>query len=887
MKVHPVALAALAAMLASVSLPSQSGGQASGTKRALLVGIDLYEPTGTQAEHPSGCHGGRCDLPVFQNLDGPLNDVAAMRDLLSSPKFGFDPKDIVVVTNPALPATQLPFTSLPAATTAHDGLLAAMQKYLVDVPQKGDTVVFYYAGHGSLRVNSKGTKLAMLVDGKPSHADSTLVPSDAWTGNYDLRDREMTRIFNAALDKGVRLTVLLDSCHSGSFTRGVELGKPFKERSLGYDPRDIDEGPELLSSGEEAPAPTERKTNPALVFSAAQQDQTAKERDFGDTPSTTVAHGAFTVALIKALESLPADAPASDVYRQVRATLEGEQVGDQTPAMDASADRMREPLFGGVKADVGKTRAAAIGVDADEGTVLLDAGKLSGIEPGSEFTSLSADNEGRHTKLKVDSLDGLTHATAKIVTPLKATVTLGQVFEMTKWVPSEIDTLHVWTWPASLSLQAIESTVEQVKAAGVAVVDDPVEKPWSDMLAWNGSTWELRHAGQTLDTQVGASLAADAIETASKGAARLCVDDSLGADDKQALTAVKNPEISYQSDVKGCDTFLLKQKDAWVVRHVEQASTKTLGATVEAAALKQALSADAKLWVNLPPPQELAAKLALHVDGSLVKGVDDVANADYILTGSLSDDGPQWAWFHKAEYMAGPRAAVTHDHSPGCSTSSKYPVASDWVVLADPASVADASSVLNGYAERLAKVNGWLNIADNLSGASDSPYYSLIFKRITDQSVLPEGVAAKQNERFKMYLSSDDQVIENRWVYVLDIDCHGKGSLLYPLDTADNRFPNDADLPMQFLLPGAPTLRIGAPYGVDTVLLISTQEPLPDPSALNFEGVGTRGGISVSNNPLQQLLSSTSAGTRGPLPEMPTNWSIDATTMQSIPGEAQ
>ncbi|HTW60582.1 MAG TPA: caspase family protein [Terracidiphilus sp.] len=886
MKAHPVALAALAAVLVSAPLPSQTGGQA-GAKRALLVGIDLYQPTGTQAQHPAGCHGGRCDLPVFNNLDGPLNDVAAMRDLLSSPKFGFDPKDIVIVTNPALPPAQLPFANLPPAATTHDGLLAAMQKYLVDVPQKGDTVVFYYAGHGSLRVNSKGTKLAMLVDGKPSHADSTLVPSDAWTGNYDIRDREMTRIFNASLDKGVRLTVLLDSCHSGSFTRGVEIGKQYTERSLGYDPRDIDEGPDLLPSGDEAPAPTERKTNPALVFSAAQQDQTAKERDFGDTPSTTVAHGAFTVALIKALETLPADAPASDVYRQVSATLEGEQVGDQTPALDASEDRMREPLFGGMKADAGKTRAAVIGVDEDEGTVLLDAGQLSGIDAGSEFTSLGADSEGRHTKLKVDSLDGLAHATAKVVTPLKATVTVGQVFELSKWVPSEIDTLHVWTWPANLGVQAIEGTVEQVKTADVSVVDDPVEKPWTDMLAWNGSAWELRHAGQTVDTPMGASLTADAVQTSAGGAARICADNSLTADEKQALSAVKNPAISYQTDVKGCDTFLLKQNGAWLVRHVERASTRTLGPTVDAAALKQALGAEAKLWVNLPPPQELAARLALHVDGSLVKGVDDVAGADYILAGSLSDDGPQWAWFHKVEYMAGPRAAQTHDHSPGCSTNSKYPVASDWVVLADPASAADASSVLNGYAERLAKVNGWLNIADNLSGASDAEYYSLVFKRITDQSVLPEGVAAKQNERFKMYLSSDDQIIEKRWVYVLDIDCHGKGSLLYPLDTADNRFPNDADTPMQFVLPGAPTLRIGAPYGVDTVLLISTQEPLPDPYALNFEGVSTRGGSAGASNPLQQLLSGASAGTRGPLPEMPTNWSIDAMTLKSIPEGAQ
>ncbi len=82
-------------------------------------------------------------------------------------------------------------------------------------------MVFYDASHGSLRVNSKGNKLTVLVNGKYVHADSTLVPSDAYTGGYDVRDREMTRIFNAALDKGVHLTVIFDSCHSGGITRGI------------------------------------------------------------------------------------------------------------------------------------------------------------------------------------------------------------------------------------------------------------------------------------------------------------------------------------------------------------------------------------------------------------------------------------------------------------------------------------------------------------------------------------------------------------------------------------------------------------------------------------------------------------------------------------------
>jgi hypothetical protein len=851
-------------------------------KRALLIGINLYEPAGTKAQHPAGCQGGRCDLPVFKDLNGPINDVAAMRDLLSSPKFGFAPQNITVLTNPDLPATQLLFGKVAASETSHDGLLAVMRKYLVDLPSPGDTVVFYYAGHGSLRVNSKGNKLAMMVDGKPSHADSTLVPSDAWKGIHDVRDRETTAIFNAALDKGIKLTVLLDSCHSGSFTRGVEMGPQYTERSLGYDPVDVNEAPELLPSGEPKPAPSQRKTNPALIFSAAQQDQTAKERVFGDTPGAS-SHGAFTVALIKALQSLPANAPASVVYRQVRATIEGEGVGDQMPSIDASAARLSQPLFGGEKSDSGKTRAAVIGAD-DDGKVWLDAGQLSGIDVGSEFTSIAKDDQGRLIKLRVESLEGITHSMAKVVLPLKAKVAAGQVFELTKWVPREVDTLHFWTWPPSLSQAAIQSVADQIKASGFKPVEDPVEQPWTDMLAWNGSEWELRHAARIIDTPIGPNLSAGALQSASSQYGRFCVDKSLSSTDMQLVNSVQAVDASLSAKLDNCHTFLVKEKDIWVIHHVEKASTQSIGTQMTAELLKKNLSSNARLWVNLPPPQELFAKLALHEPNSLVAEAKDVADADYILAGTLSDDGTQWAWFHKPEYLAGPRASVTKDHSPGCSTQSKYPVSSDWVLAPDSASLDDASAALNKYSSLLAKVNGWLNLSSNLSGASSADYYRLVFKRVGDNSELNPDEAAKQDERLRMYLTSESRVSEKRWVYVLDIDCHGKGTLLYPNDTTDNRFPNDADSPHTDLeLPGAPTLRIGPPYGLDTVMLISTQEPLPDPYTLNFEGVGTRSASRGGSNPLQQLLSNTSAGTRGPVPEMPTNWSVDSYTLQSVP----
>ncbi|MGB7136195.1 MAG: caspase family protein, partial [Acidobacteriaceae bacterium] len=127
------------------------------TRRALLIGINTYQPPGSTAQHPAGCAYGRCELGSFPNLDGSVNDAQAMADLLVS-RFGFPARQVVLMTNPAVAHPGAGIVLLPSEQTDRAGILAAMQKYLVDVPQRGDTVVFYVASHGSLRVNSQGTK---------------------------------------------------------------------------------------------------------------------------------------------------------------------------------------------------------------------------------------------------------------------------------------------------------------------------------------------------------------------------------------------------------------------------------------------------------------------------------------------------------------------------------------------------------------------------------------------------------------------------------------------------------------------------------------------------------------------------------------------------------
>jgi hypothetical protein len=776
------------------------------TKRALLIGIETYQPAGTKAEHPQGCTYGRCDLSAFDNLPGARNDVVSMRDLLTSPKFGFPSGNVIAITDPILSGGQRHFVNLGPDGTTHEGILSAMQKYLVEEPKRGDTVVFYYSGHGSLRVNSKGTKLTLVVDGKVTHADNTIVPSDAWRGAFDVRDRELTRIFNAALDKGVKLTVIFDSCNSGGIARGIRLGdKIARQRWVAYDPRDINEAPDLLPTGELKSAPAERGDNPALIFSASQQDQVAQE-----IPPPNIflkPHGAFTVALIKALQVLPANAPASLVYQRVNAYMEGVGIDNQLSSMDAGPARRDQPLFGGASgAHPVKLRSAVVDVDS-KGDVFLDAGELAGIGSGSEFRSLAAGTQGQKVTVKVIEPEGIARSRAKLVCPLKSHIAPGEVFELTKWVPAPFEPLRVWMWPANLSQKELTAVTELIRSAGIVSVEDPVEQPWTDMISWDGANWKIAHAGSNSSTVIGSTLT------------------------KEALARVPP---------------------------------------------------DAKVWVNLPPPKEIAGRIELHDPQSAVEGVGDVSNAEYVLAGTLHEHGPAWAWVHKVEFLKGPPEKIATDRSPGCSTWSPYPVRTDWIDVTDATAVPQAADLIGNFASRLAKLYGWVNLPSSLTSAAREDYYRLTFMRVSDQSFLSPGDRVHQDDRLKMFLTSSVKITDRRWVYVLRINCHGEGKLLYPFEYSENQFPNDANDENTTELRGARTLKVNAPYGLETIIFISTRTPLPDPYGLNFEGVTSRQ-VQSTLTPLQRLLGNTSSGRREPQPQTPTDWSIDLETLRSVP----
>jgi len=371
----------------------------------------------------------------------------------------------------------------------------------------------------------------------------------------------------------------------------------------------------------------------------------------------------------------------------------------------------------------------------------------------------------------------------------------------------------------------IVAAVAQIHASGASLIADPAEDPWTDVLSWDGARWTLQQAGASTPVDLGARLTGDA--------------------------------------------------------------------------LKQKLPAGSKLWANLPPPPGLAAKVVSADEKGAVQSATNLAAAEYALVGTMTAEGTKYAWFHKTELAAGPPPADRPGHSPGCSTTSSYPVRSDWVALAGESGLEKSSAALNKLVLRLAKVHGWLALADDSSEASSADYYTLAVHRSSSSAApaAPTQAAAqtefpdvpdrplRQGDEMKLALASSERVVERRWVYVLDIDCHGQGSLLYPLNYTENQFPNSADLGRQFELPGARTMRVGPPFGVDTLILLSTAQPLPDPGALNFEGAASRGTRGL-DSPLGKLLEGASSGSRGISGEVPTDWGISTTTIQSIPKDA-
>lgn len=166
---------------------------------ALLIGIDHYNPN-----------------PLYKSLQGCVRDINLVDHFLKQ-TLQPPPKQIYKLLSPNPDnAALLGLRSAeePNGLPTYANIVNAFQQ-ITDRAQPKDLVYIHYSGHGG-----RATTIFSELKGEGQN-DEGIVPMDIGeqNGQY-LRDVELATLLKRMTDKGLIVTLVLDSCHSGGATRG-------------------------------------------------------------------------------------------------------------------------------------------------------------------------------------------------------------------------------------------------------------------------------------------------------------------------------------------------------------------------------------------------------------------------------------------------------------------------------------------------------------------------------------------------------------------------------------------------------------------------------------------------------------------------------------------
>lgn len=330
------------------------------------------------------------------DLAGPPNDARRFYELLTGPNgYDFPEENVCVLLDEE-------------ATT--EGFRQAFQQGLVDRARAGDVAVFFYAGHGSQTKD--------LNQDEPDENDETFLFHDARTdGIRDLVDDDLHTLLARLHQKTSNITVILDSCNSGTATRAPDAGT-FVARFV--EPLEPMEDELTVAEGGDGGTEWAPQALPGLVaFTAATDGTPALE---------TGGRGIFTDAVIQTLSQV-GDQPLTyaQAARQIPPLVSA--LSYQIPYFQGELNR---PVFGN------RERARPVGWDVVslEPTLELSGPPLPGMGKNAELRIYDGAVTGADTQdpskakglVVIDEMTGL-NATARIIAkPADATpIALGDL----------------------------------------------------------------------------------------------------------------------------------------------------------------------------------------------------------------------------------------------------------------------------------------------------------------------------------------------------------------------------------------------------------------------------------------------------------------------------
>ncbi|MCU0493934.1 MAG: caspase family protein, partial [Chloroflexaceae bacterium] len=320
---------------------------------ALLVGINEYKN------------------PQITPLRGCVPDVEAVERFL--------------VGQLDVPTRQI--TMLRNGEATYAAVIAAFESLRKQAPKEAQVLV-YFSCHGS---QAPAVDPTIEADG----LDETLVLHDSRTeGVYDLLDKELGYLLDQLVQKELYVTVVLDSCHSGSGTRAPEERVRLTMRDARTRPL------ELVYGGAQALALAKTRqlggdwVNPGtgeasyVLLAGCRDEQRSREMEFDGQP-----RGLMSYYLLDELSKrLRPTTTYADLHQTLLARVR-ERVRDQEPQAEGAVNRL-------VFEEVYLRRLPPVALKkVDLDTATIDMGAAQGLSEGSTLLAFaSAEDMAEATK---------------------------------------------------------------------------------------------------------------------------------------------------------------------------------------------------------------------------------------------------------------------------------------------------------------------------------------------------------------------------------------------------------------------------------------------------------------------------------------------------------
>ena len=304
---------------------------------ALLVGINDY-------------------APEVGKLAGCLNDVDHFHAYLSG---AFDNADLAVEV-------------LKDSDATRENIIGQFRSHL-GAAREGDVALFQYCGHGARWASAKEFR-EFYPDGK----DEGLVCIDSRRpGGFDLADKELAVLIAEVAKHNPHLAIILDCCHSGSGTRGVDAFRGLRPR-LTHEiaterPLDSYVGGHYARLRKQK-APLSIPTSKHILLSACERTQLAQE--------TADQSGVFTSTLVEVLGKAKGDLTYSDLFVRCRAAVRS-RADNQNPQFEAYGNFNSQSGFLGRNAAFPARRYS---VYFDLGSWKIECGAIHGVPTEPEKT---------------------------------------------------------------------------------------------------------------------------------------------------------------------------------------------------------------------------------------------------------------------------------------------------------------------------------------------------------------------------------------------------------------------------------------------------------------------------------------------------------------------